>query len=737
MSNSNGSSSSAFELLDDGIKKWIWKQGWDNLRDIQESAIPTVLGGNKDLIIASPTASGKTEAAILPILSKAVSNKNKGVFALYLAPLKALINDQYRRFCDIADEIEVQITPWHGDISRSKKKKLITNPSGLLLITPESLESLFVNHGTKLKHLFGDLSYLVIDELHSFIGNERGRHLKTLIDRLELTIGRTIPRIGLSATIGDKNLAKKFLRESTKSEDIQYIESSSFGTDLKLQLRGYILTDPNKEKDDEQEAKGNANLQIATHLFKHLRGSDNLIFANSRANVEEFAVKLREMSEEFKVPNEFWPHHGSLSKELRETVESELKDNNKPSTAVCTSTLEMGIDIGTVDSIAQIGSPPSVASMRQRLGRSGRRGNPAIMRIYIAENEITEKTAPQDCLRTELFQSTAMVELLTKKWFEPPNLSRLHLSTLIHQLLSLIGQYGGVRAMDAWAILFNKGPFSGMNKSQFADLLQHLGKQEVITQVNDGTLTLGVKGEHILDHYSFYAAFNTPDEYKVIAGGKNLGTIPILFPLVPGTYIIFAGKRWIIQSVDEDKRLVVLSHSAGGKPPMFNGGGLMIHDKIREEMLELYKSKYLPPYLDAGGESLLREGREYFDLYGLKESNIYCYGDDVLLFIWKGSRVQNTILLLLKAVGLDVGIENTAIIIRNVTPDLVNEKIREIVTNPIPDPITLVEGVANKKHEKFDYMLTDELLNLEYYNRFIEIDKAIQYFEEIHNRNGL
>jgi ATP-dependent Lhr-like helicase len=734
MSNSE-QASEAFELLDRKIQKWIWKEQWDQLRDIQEDAIPTIIEGENDVIIASATASGKTEAAILPILSNAISSNENGVYGLYIGPLKALINDQYRRFTEIAKEAHIRITPWHGDISRSKKKKLLKEPSGVLLITPESLESLFVNHGTELKKIFGDLNYVIIDELHSFIGNERGRHLKSLLSRLELTLDKSITRIGLSATIGDESLAKKFLREASP-EKISYIESKSLGTDLKLQLRGYLDQPPNLDNDSEdfqKEDSGYADYEISKHLFKTLRGQDNLVFANSRMNVEKYADKLRQFSEDEKVPNEFWPHHGSLSKNLRETIEGELKKTNRPSTAVCTSTLEMGIDIGTVESIAQIGAPPSVASMRQRLGRSGRRGNPAIMRIYIKEQEITDRTPPQDQLRTELVQSIAMIELLTNKWIEPPSLLRVHLSTLIHQLLSLIAQYGGVRANEAWTILFEKGPFDGITKSQFTLLLRKLGEEDLITQANDKTLTLGLKGEHIVGHYSFYAAFNTPEEYKIIANGKSLGTIPIVFPLVEGTYIIFAGKRWVIKSVDEDKKVVFLDQSSGGKPPSFGGSGIMIEDEIREKMFEIYTYDIQPPYVNKQGKELLKEGRKYFDVFNLLETSFLSFGNDTLMFVWKGSIIQNTLMLLLKNAGLNVAIENTAILARDCSEENLKSTLEHIRKSDKSDPIKLVENVKNKEREKFDHFLPKELLDIEYHKRFISMEKTYRYIESLDN----
>lgn len=727
MSESN-QPSHAFDLLDRSLQKWIWKEGWDQLRDIQEEAIPTILNGQQDVIIASATASGKTEAAYLPILTKALSNDAPGVFALYIGPLKALINDQYQRLIEMAEDTHLSVTRWHGDVSQSKKKNLLKRPRGVLLITPESLESIFVNHGTEVSHLFGALEYVLIDELHSFIGNERGRHLQSLLGRLELVLSRNITRIGLSATIGDSGIAKQYLREESP-QSVSYIESNSLGTGVKLQLRGYENRQDG-QSDSDQEV-GYAAHDISKHIFNTLRGADNLIFANRRMDVELYADLLRRYSSQEHVPNEFWPHHGSLSKDLRETIEEELKDKNTPSTAVCTTTLEMGIDIGSVESIAQIGTPPSVASMRQRLGRSGRRGNPAVLRLYVQEDEITEQTPPQDRLRTELVQSIAVVNLLVDKWIEPPSIDRLHLSTLIQQLLSLIAQYGGVRAVDAWNILFEKGSFTGISKQQFIDLLRQLGEQEVIIQASDKTLTLGLKGERIVGHYSFYAAFNTPEEYQIIAGGKNIGTLPVEFPLVEDIHIIFAGKRWLVKSVDQKKKVVELERSEGGKPPKFGGSGGEVHDRIREEMLNVYRQDNIPVYINEKTKELLEEGRKYFGFYELDSTSILEHAKDTLLFVWKGSIVYNTIMLLLLNQGLDVSIEGIALRIRKVGKDDLMEAIRQIVQSEAPSPVDLVKNVRNKQREKYDYLLPPELLNIEFAARFVSLEKTIAYLKGI------
>jgi len=242
----------------------------------------------------------------------------------------------------------------------------------------------------------------------------------------------------------------------------------------------YLPVDTSQHQSDDLDIADGSIYAISNSVYDSLRGTSNLIFANSRARVETVADLLRRKCEINRVPNEFWPHHGSLSKELREDAEAAIKDKSRPVNVVCTSTLEMGIDIGTVNSIAQIGAPPSVASMRQRLGRSGRRGNPAILRIYIQEPEICEDTPPSDALRSDLVQSIAMVRLLIDKWNEPPSKNGLHLSTLVQQILSSIAQYGGISAIQLWQLLCgDQGPFSPVDRQMLVELLRVMGQHKL------------------------------------------------------------------------------------------------------------------------------------------------------------------------------------------------------------------------------------------------------------------
>ena len=480
--------STAFDRLAEPVRRWIWDKGWNSLRDIQERAIHTLLNHNGDVILAAPTAGGKTEAAFLPLISSVIKERGEGGFDLvYVGPLRALINDQFQRLEDLCRRSDLPVYPWHGDISQGIKTKARRNPSGVLLITPESLEALFVLRGLEIPTLFAGTRAVIVDELHSLLDSERGVHLRSLLTRLELATDRRIRRIGLSATLSEMDLVKEYLRPEMP-ESVVLLESSSDRSELRVQLRGYV------DRIDETEVDGvAAKRAVAEHLYLNLRGSPNLVFAGSRQNVEWYSDALREISEEARVPLEFYPHHASLAREHRLDLEWRLK-TRRTTTAICTSTLELGIDIGDIVCVAQIGAPFSVSSLRQRLGRSGRRpGDASVLRMYAIEAEPEPTSHPLDRLHLDLIRSTAMIELLIQRWCEPPSPQALHLSTLTHQILSVIAEHGGVRANRLYNTLCGSGPFRQVDHSLFARVLRHLGRADValIEQASDGVLLLG------------------------------------------------------------------------------------------------------------------------------------------------------------------------------------------------------------------------------------------------------
>lgn len=609
-------------------------QGWSELRPVQSEAIEALLGGNDDAIIAAATAGGKTEAAFLPLVSEILNlegAQDAGFDLVYIAPLKALINDQQRRMESLCLETELAVTPWHGDVAASVKAKAIKRPRGVLLITPESLEALFIRRGQTIPQLFGGVRAVVIDELHTLLDTERGVQLRSLLARLELAVGRSIRRVGLSATLGDMNLARAYLRPGAE-EGVTVVKADGGDAELQIQLRGYLK---GGSEDDAAEKA------VAAHLFEKLRGRDNLVFAGSRGSVEVYADRLRRMTEEMHLPQEFYPHHASLSKEHREFVEQRLKDDRLPTTAVCTSTLELGIDIGDVACVAQIGPPFTVAALRQRLGRSGRRaGHPAILRQYAIEEATDHQSALVDRLKLSLVRSVAMIELLLEGWCEPPKAQSLHLSTLVHQILSVIAERGGASARRLFVTLCEKGPFSAVTPDLFARVLRQLGHPEVslIEQSEDGSILLGNLGEKLVEHYSFYAVFMTPEEYRILAEGRDLGTLPVDNVLAPGMTIIFSGRRWEVIEVDDLEKVLSVRQSHAGVAPLFGGDPGDIHDEVIDRMRVLFTDDQLPIYLDDTAGELLTDARTAFARSELGKKRIIDTGDNsALLATWCGT----------------------------------------------------------------------------------------------------
>ena len=701
--------SSAFDKLARPVQKWIRQQGWRELRDIQARSIRTICETNTDLIVAASTAGGKTEAAFLPLISQVLDEPSDGTGfdLLYIGPLKALITDQAMRLEGMCQEAELPVIPWHGDVSQSVKTRALKSPKGILLITPESLEALLIRRGLEIPRLFGATRAVVIDELHTVLDSERGVQLRSLLTRLELAIKRPVRRIGLSATLGDMDLAKAYLRPDAASS-VQLIEANGREAELKLQLRGYL-------SGDEDDNSPSATDAIAAHLFKHLRGSDNLVFAGARQRVEIYADRLRELCEREHLPQEFYPHHASLSREHRDFVERRLKDPAKPTTAVCTSTLELGIDIGDVTCVAQIGAPFSVAALRQRLGRSGRReGQPAILRQYAVEAKLTPESSFVDRLRLGLIRSIAMIDLLLEGWCEPPKPQALHLSTLVHQILSVIAQRGGASASVVYNVLCREGPFRKVTTGVFADVLRAIGHPEtgLIEQSGSGLLLLGPTGEKLVEHYSFYAVFQTPEEFRLVAEGRDLGTLPIDNVLAPGMLLIFSGRRWVVQEIHDLEKVIVVKPAKAGVPPVFGGDAGDIHDEVIDRMFTVLEGDISPPYMEPVSLAMLDEARAHYERLGFRTKNIHSLGEHASIIATRAGTVKtSTLALALRSMGFLVEQHDGFLMVQtgDETPDL-RSVLADIRSG---EPVDLFAGAGNFMSEKFHPYLSKPLLELD------------------------
>lgn len=714
---------SQFEMLAHPIQRWIWQQGWTSLNEIQEKSIPIILKGDTDVVISAATAGGKTEAVFLPILSSVINDPNKGCKVLYISPLKALINDQYRRLSNLTAVTKKSITPWHQDISNSKKKHFIESPTDILIITPESLESFLINRRGYAESIFTSLRYIVIDELHAFIGAERGKQLQSLLSRVEIITSRIIPRIAMSATFSDFENVKDYLR-GNRTINCNIVKQEKSSHELKILIKEYIANEHNNVGDD-----------ISNEIINKLRGTNNLVFVNSKMEAELYTANLSELCEAYYIPNEFRIHHGNLSKEVREGVEKELQNGTYPVTAICTSTMELGVDIGKVKSIVQIEVANSVSSLRQRLGRSGRRNEASCLRIFSIDSEGDLN------LRENLFQNIAVVELLKENKYEVVQTSKYHFSTLIQQILSLIASYNSISAQELYNVLCKKGAFSNIDSKTFKKVLYSLGEKGVICQLNPGGIILGRRGESIIKERDFYAAFYSADNYTVMdINGGRIGVIQDI-PQTK-TIITLGAKNWYVENIDLKRKIIYVSQAIKQGDLLFSGSFYPVSSTIINKMKDIYCSSENYKYLDANAKKELNIGREFFRKYNLENicfiklynansenevDNLLQSEDVFVFFTWAGGVINYTIKLIAEFY-LEINVEINSLYISGIS----RNDVERIVEKGKPNAIELASQIEReyKFQQKYDYLLSDELLDISYAQTDIDVDGAWRVLEE-------
>jgi ATP-dependent Lhr-like helicase len=717
-SHQSGSDTPSFERLAPKVRRWIYEQGWSELRDVQDQTIPSVMERDGDTLVIAGTASGKTEAAFLPILSLVADRKTEGLSVLYVSPLKALINDQFGRLEQLCESIEMNVVRWHGDAPQSAKQALVRNPQGIALITPESIEALLVRRPERARALFQDIDFVVIDELHAFLHSVRGLHLRSLMTRVAL-ISRKRPRIiGLSATIGDPAAAAAWINPQSPS-NVDIVISTAGNPEVKLAIRGYVdaedLLDADQLESEivEGEAPQKVALDyIADDIFGSAKGHNNLAFAGSRRRVEALTDRLRRRAEKIRMPNEFFAHHGSLSKELREPLEKRLKAGNLPTTGVATTTLELGIDVGSIRTVFQVGAPRSMSSLRQRLGRSGRRdGMPAILRMFVRERRISAKTHPLDRLRLNIVAAAASIILLGRKYVEKPRTPSGAATVALQQTLSIIAERGGATVVDLYQTICGAGPLSIISQTEYVALLRHMMREEqLIEQAPDGTVMLGVKGERIVGSKDFFAIFETDEEWRVVADGKAVGTLPMTNMAKTGSHIAFAGQRWRIESVDLNSKVIEVVKDRAAKMPSFEPMGREgISDVFAQAMLEVFKGTDVPSYFDDKGRELLAEGRNTFAVHGLDGRVYWDEGGGVSVLTWAGTETNRMLALILNYLRLEAGAHDIGVTVTGCTTAMVEAAFRGIVANP-PAASAVVKMVGDLQVAKYDALVPHDVL---------------------------
>lgn len=722
------------------VQDFIYKNNWEALRAIQVAAGDAIFNSDENVLLSASTASGKTEAAFFPILTLFSEDMPRSVGAIYIGPLKALINDQFMRLNDLCAEAEIPVWHWHGDVAQSHKNKLLKSPSGILQITPESLEALLLHKHAYIPKLFGDLRFIVIDEVHSLMRGDRGGQTLCLIERLSRLAGVNPRRIGLSATIGDLESTGKFLASGTgRGVIIPKIESK--GVKWRLSMEHFYVRGPQSSQDKQVDgalpelesptdvAPENADPGIG-YIFEHTRGKKCLVFVNSREECEAVTTTLRQYCEAKHEPDRFLIHHGNLSASYRETAEAVMKDEEQYKTTVTTATLELGIDIGRLERAFQIDAPFMVSSFLQRMGRTGRRDMPPEM-WFVMREELPE---PRALLPTtvpwKLLQGIALVQLyLEERWVEPPKLDRLPFSLLYHQTMSTLASSGEMTPAALASKVLTLNYFHRISKDDFRIMLKHLIETDQIQRTEEGGLIVGIAGERQINSFKFYAVFKENEEYTVRWGSQELGTIVLPPPV--GEKIALAGHVWTVEEIDHKRRLVYCEQVKGKVPAYFGECPGDINTKVLERMRQVLAEEKSYPYLMKNAVSRLEQARHSALNSGVVSEPLICLGGDMwCLFPWLGSYAFLAMERFLKIkcgakLGLS-GMDSSRPYFIQFKMKASKEEFFEILAEEEKealDPMELVYPGEVPVFEKYDEFLPEELIRKGFAYGILGIDE--------------
>ncbi len=629
------------------VQDFIYRHNWESLRAIQTAAGDAIFNTDENVLLSASTASGKTEAAFFPILTLFSEDMPRSVGAVYIGPLKALINDQFIRLNELCEEADIPVWHWHGDVSQSHKSKMLRSPSGILQITPESLEAMLLRKHSLIPKLFGDLRFIVIDEVHSLMRGDRGGQTLCLIERLTRLSGSSPRRIGLSATIGDLEAAGEFLAAgSGRGTVIPKIKSA--GAKWRLSME-HFYTSPQNDPDKDTETEAMPVLDEKTdtapknadggmgYIFEHTKGKKCLVFVNSREECEAVTTTLRSYCEARNEPDRFLIHHGNLSAAYRETAEQAMKDEDIFMTTCTTATLELGIDIGRLERAFQIDAPFTVSSFLQRMGRTGRRDLPPEMWFVIREDMPEPRTMLPETVPWKLLQGIALIQVyLEERWVEPPRLDRLPYSLLYHQTMSELASCGELTPRELAARVLTLKYFHRISQEDYKVLLRHMLETDHIQRTDEGGLIVGLAGERVINSFRFYAVFQENEEYTVRWESNELGTI--VSPPPVGEKIAIAGHVWIVEEVDHKRHLVYCQQVKGRVPAYFGDCPGDINTKILQRMKQVLNEEKRYPYLMKNAVIRLEQGRRSAANSGINEKPLICLGGNMwCLFPWLGT----------------------------------------------------------------------------------------------------
>lgn len=729
----------AFDRYAPFVQEYIYQNHWENLRSIQVAAADAIFNTDENVLLTASTASGKTEAAFFPIITLFSEDMPSSVGCIYIGPLKALINDQFSRLNDLCAEADIPVWHWHGDVAQSHKAKLMRHPSGILQITPESLEALLLHKHAAIAKLFGDLRFVVIDEVHSLLRGDRGGQTLCLIERLSRIAGVNPRRIGLSATIGDPEGTGEFLSLGTGRKTI-IPKIDAKGSKWRLSMEHFYVKDAQAAEDKQipgalpvleektDDAPANADPGIG-YIFEHTRGKKCLVFVNSREECEMVTTTLRHYCELNHEPDRFLVHHGNLSASYRETAEGIMKDDSQYMTTVTTATLELGIDIGRLERAFQIDAPWTVSSFLQRMGRTGRRELPPEMWFVIREDEPEVRAMLPTTIPWKLLQGIALVQLyLEERWVEPPRLDRLPFSLLYHQTMSTLASCGELSPRALADRVLRLHYFHRITQEDYRVLLRHLIATDHIQQTEQGGLIVGLAGERVINSFKFYGVFQESEEYTVRSESQELGTI--VSPPPVGEKLAIAGHVWQVLDVDHKRRLIYCRQVKGSVPAYFGQCPGDLHTKILTRMRRVLQEDRQYPYLMKNAVARLEQARFTAAHSGAADKTLINLGGNMwCLLPWVGTYTFLTMERFLKIKCADRlglrGLDSARPFFIQFTMKADEATFFRVLAEEIRKPIDPMELVYPKElplFDKYDEYLPEELVKKGFALGVLDVD---------------
>ena len=778
--------SQVFDRFAPFIQDFVYAHDWGSLRAIQVAAAEAIFDTDAHVLLTSSTASGKTEAAFFPILTELWERPSVSVGAIYIGPLKALINDQFYRLQDLCQEADIPVWHWHGDVSASHKARLMRKPSGILQITPESLEALLLHRHSHVPKLFCDLRYVVIDEVHSLLRGDRGGQTLCLIERLSRLAGVSPRRIGLSATIGDARAVGDLLSFGTgRPTVIPRVEAA--GQRWRITMEHFYTQGPQaaelasgerapvpgtpqhvdaiveEVRDPSLAAAGLPNPQASApaaapdiempgegatyeeagerapaaadpgigYIFEHTRGHKCLVFSNSREDCEAVCSTLRSYCEATGEPDRFLIHHGNLSASFRETAEELMRDEELALTTCTTATLELGIDIGRLERAFQIDAPFTVSAFLQRMGRTGRRGSPPEMRFVMREDPPEPRSMVAETVPWKLLQGIALVQLyLEERWVEPPRLDRLPYSLLYHQTMATLAGSAEMTPSELARSVLTLPFFSRISTDDYRTLLLHLIESDHIERTESGGLIVGLAGERVVNNFRFYGVFVESEEYTVRSESQELGTVVQPPPI--GEKLAIAGHVWIVEDIDHKRRIVECTQVKGKVPAYFGECPGDIATKVLVRMRQALTEQRDYPYLSDNARARLLNARTVAMYAGIGRDFLINLGGDMwALFPWLGTyaflALERVVKLRMPAElgikGIDVSRPYFMQFRMRADADEFMDALQTIFAQDF-DPMELLYPAEVPVFEKYDEFVPPELVRKGFAYGVLDVDGA-------------